>query len=157
MYLSLFALQLLFTFWLEKGLLYSLQLAVKQIVCGSWLFFLFLTQTRAYHFGQALVHGRGSYVATGRGYSLEPGKFVDLYKSYAQVRLMCDPSPALWGGGVCGAGEKSEEEGQAKENMRWRASGSKRRGVGEADKVLEGYRVGASDLESHAGRQERTR
>ncbi|KAL3920651.1 MAG: hypothetical protein SGPRY_005178 [Prymnesium sp.] len=76
---------MLFTFWLEKGLLYSLQLAVKQIVCGSWLFFLFLTQTRAYHFGQALVHGRGSYVATGRGYSLEPGKFVDLYKSYAQA------------------------------------------------------------------------
>lgn len=83
--LDLIVAQLVFTLWLEKGLLFSLRLAVKQTVCGSWLFYLFLVQTRAYHFGEALVHGRGSYVATGRGYSLEPGRFVDLYKQYAQV------------------------------------------------------------------------
>ncbi|KAL3933773.1 MAG: hypothetical protein SGPRY_000137 [Prymnesium sp.] len=65
--LQLSLLSLVFTLWLEKGLLF----AVRET-------------TRAYHFGEALVHGRGSYVATGRGYSLEPGKFVDLYKQYAQ-------------------------------------------------------------------------
>lgn len=77
--------QLLFTLWLEKGLIFALRLTIKQTLCGSWLFYLFLVQTRAYHFGEALVHGRGTYVATGRGYSLEPGKFVELYKQYAQV------------------------------------------------------------------------
>lgn len=77
--------QLIFTLWLEKGFLFAMRLTVKQTLCGAWLFFLFLTQTRSYHFGEALVHGRGSYVATGRGYTLEPGKFVDLYKQYAQV------------------------------------------------------------------------
>ncbi|KAL3933695.1 MAG: hypothetical protein SGPRY_000170 [Prymnesium sp.] len=58
-----------------------------RLLATCWLIIALLRaeETRSYHFGEALVHGRGSYVATGRGYTLEPGKFVDLYKQYAQV------------------------------------------------------------------------
>lgn len=54
---------------------------------GSWVFFLFTAQTKGFRFAEAIRIGKAGYVATGRGYVIEPGSFISLYAVYAKSHI----------------------------------------------------------------------
>eukprot|EP00878_Enallax_costatus_P006851 GHUV01007179.1.p1 GENE.GHUV01007179.1~~GHUV01007179.1.p1 ORF type:complete len:900 (+),score=210.18 GHUV01007179.1:1501-4200(+) len=72
------------TVWLEDGLLATLKNVLKQIVAGSFLFYVFRGQTTAYYFISDVKYGGAKYAATGRGYKLQATPFMDLFQQYAR-------------------------------------------------------------------------
>lgn len=72
------------TVWLEDGLLATLKNVLKQIVAGSFLFYVFRGQTTAHYFNSDVKYGGAKYAATGRGYKLQATPVVDLFQQYAR-------------------------------------------------------------------------
>jgi len=73
--------------WLERDFTTALWENVRLIAFCSWIFFLFSAQTKGFHFASALSCGKAGYVATGRGYVIEPGSFISLYAIYAKSHI----------------------------------------------------------------------
>ena len=48
------------------------------------MFYIFRAQTTAYSFTYDLLAGGAKYLPTGRGYSLAPSSFKDLYRRYGR-------------------------------------------------------------------------
>lgn len=72
------------TVWLEDGLLATLKNVLKQLVAGSFLFYVFRGQTTAHCFLSDVKYGGAKYAATGRGYKLQATPFMDLFQLYAR-------------------------------------------------------------------------
>lgn len=72
------------TVWLEDGLLVTLKNVLKQLVAGSFLFYVFRGQTTAHYFVNDVRYGGAKYAATGRGYKLQATPFMDLFQQYAR-------------------------------------------------------------------------
>jgi len=73
--------------WVERGFVIALWENCKLALSCSWLFFLFASQTKGYHFASALRQGHAGYIATGRGYVIETGSFVKLYATFATSHI----------------------------------------------------------------------
>jgi len=73
--------------WLEYDLAHAAWENLNLIAMGSWVFFLFASQTKGYRLAEAIRHGKAGYVATGRGYVIEPGSFIGLYAVYAKSHM----------------------------------------------------------------------
>jgi len=73
--------------WLEDSLAYAAYENLRLIFMGSWVFFLFTAQTKGFRFAEAIRIGKAGYVATGRGYVIEPGSFISLYAVYAKSHI----------------------------------------------------------------------
>ena len=73
--------------WLERDFVTAVWENVKLVCSGSWIFFLFTAQTKGYHFARAIGVGKAGYVATGRGFVIEPSSFVRLFALYAKSHI----------------------------------------------------------------------
>jgi len=73
--------------WMEYDLSHATYENVKLILMGSWMFFLFASQTKGFRLAEAIKYGKAGYVATGRGYVIEPGSFIGLYCVYAKSHI----------------------------------------------------------------------
>jgi len=73
--------------WLEFSFGHAAWENMRLIAMGSWVFFLFASQTKGFRLAEAIRHGKAGYVATGRGYVIEPGSFVGLYGIYAKSHM----------------------------------------------------------------------
>jgi len=73
--------------WLERSLWFSAIANFNLVVTGSWVFFLFASQTKGFRLAEAIRYGKAGYVATGRGYVIEPGSFIGLYCVYAKSHM----------------------------------------------------------------------
>ena len=73
--------------WLERDFVTAVWENVKLVCSGSWIFFLFTAQTKGYHFARAVGVGKAGYVATGRGFVIEPSSFVRLFALYAKSHI----------------------------------------------------------------------
>jgi len=71
----------------EYGIFTALGTVIRQFLAGSWFFFVFAMQTKAYYFDRSLVLGGAGYIATGRGYQIENTDFITLYTSYARSHI----------------------------------------------------------------------
>ena len=58
--------------WMEHDLRHATFENLKLILMGSWMFFLFASQTKGFRLAEAIKYGKAGYVATGRGYVIEP-------------------------------------------------------------------------------------
>ena len=73
--------------WLEISFSHALFECLRLITMGSWVFFIFASQTKGFRLAEAIRHGKAGYVATGRGYVIEPGSFIALYAVYAKSHI----------------------------------------------------------------------
>jgi len=72
--------------WLETSLVTGLMTVLKATTLGL-MYYIFSTQTKAYHFAHGLTFGRASYIATGRGYDMETHSLVQIYTIYVSSHL----------------------------------------------------------------------
>jgi len=80
-------LPLIFEYWAEFNLQHAIMSAVLFTAAGSWCFFLFTMQTKAYFFKGGITYGSAQYVATGRGYAMDTTSFVKLFTLYADSHI----------------------------------------------------------------------
>jgi hypothetical protein len=73
--------------WTEVSFSHAVWENVRLIGMGSWVFFVFASQTKGFRLAEAIRHGKAGYVATGRGYVIEPGSFIALYAVYAKSHI----------------------------------------------------------------------
>ncbi|KAG2500461.1 hypothetical protein HYH03_002028 [Edaphochlamys debaryana] len=76
-----------FNLWLELGLAPALWMLGQQLLAGGLLFHIFRSVTSAFHLGRATLFGGASYVATGRGFSLQRKTFTQVYANYGRSHL----------------------------------------------------------------------
>ena len=55
----------------------------------SFIFYPFTMQTKGHNYGFAVNYGRAGYVATGRGYTIDPSSVVMMYSNYAASHIYC--------------------------------------------------------------------
>ncbi|KAG2500438.1 hypothetical protein HYH03_002006 [Edaphochlamys debaryana] len=76
-----------FNLWMELGLASALWMLGQQLLSGGLMFHIFRSVTSAYHLGRATLFGGASYVATGRGLSLQRKTFTQVYVNYGRSHL----------------------------------------------------------------------
>eukprot|EP00775_Hariotina_reticulata_P008714 gene8714-8895_t len=75
------------TLVLEAGLFNSVWTILRQILQGSLMFYIFRAQTSAFSFTQDLLFGGAKYLATGRGYKLQPTSYKDLFRRFGRSHM----------------------------------------------------------------------
>ncbi|KAG2482847.1 hypothetical protein HYH03_018238 [Edaphochlamys debaryana] len=76
-----------FNLWMELGLASAVWMLGQQLLAGGLMFYIFRSVTSAYHLGRAALFGGASYVATGRGFSLQRKSFTQVYVNYGRSHL----------------------------------------------------------------------
>ncbi|KAG2500434.1 hypothetical protein HYH03_002002 [Edaphochlamys debaryana] len=76
-----------FNLWLELGLAPALWMLGQQLLAGGILFHIFRSVTSSFHLARATLFGGASYVATGRGFSLQRKSFTQVYVNYGRSHL----------------------------------------------------------------------
>ena len=94
------------TAWISLRLLRQLQPLLESLPKRQF-FFLFTAQTKGFHFARAVNVGKAGYVATGRGFVIEPSSFVKLFALYAKSHIYTGVealgrSPIPTGGSMAG-------------------------------------------------------
>ncbi|KAG2489222.1 hypothetical protein HYH03_012244 [Edaphochlamys debaryana] len=77
----------LFALWVEMGLSAALWSLFQQLVSGGIFFHIIRSVTSSFHFGRAMLFGGASYVATGRGLSLDRRSFTEVYSGYGRSHM----------------------------------------------------------------------
>lgn len=72
---------------MEQGLIDAIRLNLSLMMNFSWIFFLFTTKTKGYHFASSMSIGKAGYIATGRGYAIDAVSLASLYAVYAKVSM----------------------------------------------------------------------
>jgi len=80
-------LPLILEFSIQFNFIFALKEIVRMLASFSFVFYPFSMQTKAHNFGFAVNYGRAGYVATGRGYAIEPAYLVTLYTNYAASHI----------------------------------------------------------------------
>ena len=66
----------------QRNVKHALREIMRMFFSFSMLFYPFSMQTKGHNFGYAVNYGRAGYVATGRGYHINPSSMVTLYGAY---------------------------------------------------------------------------
>ena len=66
----------------QRHVKHALREIMRMFFSFSMLFYPFSMQTKGHNFGYAVNYGRAGYVATGRGYHINPSSMVTLYGAY---------------------------------------------------------------------------